>query len=123
MNTTKIGAWGEKQSCEFLKNLGYEILTVNYHSRYGEIDIIAKENNCLVFAEIKTRKNNFYGNAAEYVTHSKQKKIIQTAEKYIENNPDTELRFDVIEVYYRQIYGTPVLKKINHIKNAFICDF
>ena len=120
MNNYKIGLWGENQAEEYIKKLGYLVIEKNYHTRYGEIDIIAKDNDCLVFIEVKTRKNNFFGNACEYVDAKKQKKLILTAEQYIQDNPDIELRFDVIEVYYSESYDNFSLKNINHIKNAFI---
>lgn len=122
MNTVKIGAWGENEACKFLKSMGYEVIEKNYHSRYGEIDIVAKDKDCLVFAEVKTRKNKSYGNACEYVTRRKQEKIIRTAEKYIKKNPETEIRFDVIEIYYHKTLESLTLKEINHIINAFICE-
>lgn len=121
MNTTTRGSWGEEMACQHLISQGYKILKRNFHSKCGEIDIIAKDKNCIVFVEVKTRKNNLYGNASEFVTKSKQRKIILTAQYYLRYCQETEMRFDVIEVYYFEKDEEMILKEINQIKNAFIC--
>ncbi len=105
------GKTGEDRAEEFLKNKGYEILERNYHSRYGEIDIIAKKNGCVVFIEVKTRKSTAYGRPCEFVTPKKMEKIIKTAMIYLKNQ-EVEMRFDVIEVYTKNW-------EIEHIENAF----
>ena len=74
MNTKEIGNLGEDTACEYLKSHGYMILQRNYHSRYGEIDIIASKGDTVVFCEVKTRKNSSFGHASEYVDFRKQKK-------------------------------------------------
>lgn len=106
-----IGNDGEKQAEKYLKKQGYKIIDRNYFSRFGEIDIIALHKNCTVFVEVKKRKNELYDGGAAYVDVRKQKKIIKTAESYIQKkNLDGEMRFDVIEINHEEI---------NHIKNAF----
>lgn len=110
------GKAGENAAVKYLKNNGYKILERNYRKTYGEIDIIAQKGENIAFVEVKTRKNDLYGSPAEFVTKSKQKKIIKVAYSYIQsNNLDTEFTFDIIEVY---IDGLRV-KNVNHIKNAF----
>ncbi len=110
----KIGDKGEKIACDFLIRQGFEILQTNFHSRYGEIDIICKKEDLLVFAEVKTRKNDKFARACEFVDYKKQKKMTITAEYYImQNNIDMNIRFDVLEIY------TDNAIKINHIINAF----
>jgi putative endonuclease len=97
---SKIGRQGELSAELFYKNNKWEILEKNYSAniKYGEIDIIAKQCNTIVFIEVKTRKNKF-ANPIEMVTKSKQKKIIQTAELYILNKnilqEDFIIRFDI----------------------------
>ena len=110
MNSGKIG---EDAVVIYLENDGYEILERNFHSRWGEIDIIAKKEKCSVFVEVKTRKSVKYGTPAEFVTRAKIKKIIKTAVLYLENT-DCEMRFDVAEVYFND--GKC---EINYIENAF----
>jgi putative endonuclease len=84
----------------------------------GEIDIIAEKDDCTVFVEVKTRKGNRFGNASEYVDSRKQEKIKKTALCYI-SKLETDMRFDVIEVYYSDAYGEFEVTSINHIENAF----
>lgn len=116
MKTTREkGKSGEDIAAKFLEDKGYEIKDMNYHSRYGEIDIIAIYKNYICFVEVKQRKNAKYAEAREFVTPSKQKKIIQTALMWLaENNIGLQPRFDVME-----IYTDGVVLKINHIENAF----
>ncbi len=116
MNDRKhIGDVGEERALEFLLQKGYEFVSSNYHSRYGEIDIIAKNGEYIVFAEVKTRKTGSLATPSEFVDFRKQKRIITTAKIYLSENP-TELqpRFDVIEVTYM---GNEF--EIEHIENAF----
>lgn len=122
MNKGNIGSWGEEIACNYIIKNGMIVISRNYRSKFGEIDIIARNDNCIVFIEVKTRKNNLYGNASEYVTRKKQEKIILTAQEYIGSDIDTEMRFDVIEVYYYEYLTKPNVKRINHIKNAFISE-
>ena len=72
----------------------------NYHSRYGEIDIIAADSEYIAFIEVKTRKKGSLYIPAEAVTFSKQKKLILTAQEYLLEHPSRlQPRFDVCEVY------------------------
>ncbi len=106
-----IGILGENQAEQYLKKMGYKILSKNYHSRFGEIDIIALDKNTTVFVEVKKRGEKSFAGGAEFVTASKQKKIIKTALFFIQsNNIQNDMRFDVIEIN---------CNNINHIKNAF----
>ena len=77
-----IGYAGETAVCKFLRKNGYEILKRNYTVRGGEIDIIAKKNDCVAFVEVKTRKLDAFQSGEEAVTKSKQKRIIKTAKRY-----------------------------------------
>lgn len=118
MNTKQIGDFGEDAAVDFLENSGYEILERNFRLKFGEIDIIAEKNGCTVFAEVKTRRSNAFGEPSEYVDYKKQQRIKMTAAVYadVEN---ADMRFDVIEVFYSENNGQPVMNKINHIENAF----
>lgn len=114
-----LGAWGEAKSAEYLRKNGYNILAMNYHSRYGEIDVIAKKKNIISFVEVKLRKNDDFAAAGEFVSLHKQEKIILTAQLYLQeqNNPKLQPRFDVIEIYAPE--GVSDNFKLNHIENAF----
>lgn len=116
--TKEIGDFGEKAAKEYLEEHGYKILKTNFRLKMGEIDIIAKKDGCTVFTEVKTRKNDAFGNPSEYVNFKKQEKIRHTAICFV-HSLDTDMRFDVIEVYYGEMNGGFFIKKINHIENAF----
>ncbi|MCL2084839.1 MAG: YraN family protein [Oscillospiraceae bacterium] len=96
-----------------MRTLGYEVLARNYRSRYGELDIIARDGEWVVFVEVKTRKDDSFAAAASAVTPSKREKMRKTASlwlKYIKS--EAPARFDVIEVYAEG--------RINHIPHAFM---
>lgn len=113
------GAAGEILAARFLRENGYELIEVNYHSRFGEIDIIAEYDGFLVFVEVKTRSEAAYYEPREAVTYSKQQKIIRTAMGYLTTHPaDLQPRFDVVEVYMDSCAPLKA-KRIEHIENAF----
>jgi len=110
-NNHIIGIQGEKTAENYVKSIGMSILAKNYRCIYGEIDIIAKDNNCIVFIEVKYRKNTNYGYPLEAVNDIKQQKIKKTALYYIaQNNIECNIRFDAIGI---------LCNNITHIKNAF----
>jgi len=95
-----LGAWGESVAASFLKKKGYKILGSNYHSRFGEIDLIARRKNFVVFVEVKLRKSAEIVQAREYVGNVKQRRVIATAGVWLsENTTSLQPRFDVIEIY------------------------
>lgn len=112
------GAWGENAACGFLNQKGFHIVSRNFHTRFGEIDIIAEDGAYIVFAEVKTRKNTRFAEAREFVTESKQKRILESAKLWLADNP-TKLqpRFDVIEVYGEE--NSPFPPNIRLFENAF----
>lgn len=93
------GKLGEDAVCEELKRRGHTIVARNYHKRVGEIDIISRSGDYLVFTEVKTRKKGSMVSGAEAVTSAKKKKIILTADAYLTENPcDLWIRYDIAEV-------------------------
>lgn len=120
--TKKSGDYGEELAARFLKSRGYEIIEQNYHSKYGEIDIIAKNDRNIAFVEVKSRSSEYCGLPREAVTPAKQRKIIRTAYAYlIKNESDLSPRFDVIEVYFNNKTDLKP-QKLTHIKSAFEPD-
>ncbi len=91
---------GEDIACKYLLNKSYQIVDRNFHSRNGEIDIIAKDKNTLVFVEVKTRISKFYGKPEEAVTKWKLQAIVRCARYYKLLNPNTPelLRVDLIAI-------------------------
>lgn len=111
-----LGKKGETLACLWLLLHGYKILKRNYHSRFGEIDIIAQKNGTISFVEVKARGENTLSTPASAVDIYKQQKIIKTANQYLTycDNPDGDFCFDVVEILK---VGTRF--RIHLIKNAF----
>lgn len=120
MATSKLlGAWGEALAAEYLRKKRYKILASGYRSRFGEIDLIARNRNFLVFVEVKLRKSRDFARAREYVDKRKQEKLRTTAALYLSEHPmDLPARFDVIEIYAPEGMST-VHPQINHMEEAF----
>lgn len=118
MKTRERGEWGEEKAARFLKNKKYRIISRNYSSRYGEIDLIVQYKDTIVFVEVKTRAGSAYGRPGEAVDYAKQRKMIKTALTYIQENrldeQDVGYRFDIVEILY-----TDAGYRIEHIENAF----
>lgn len=114
-NTISKGRLGEAIAAKFLVKAGYKILEKNFHSRVGEIDIIALANQTLVFVEVKTRWSKRFGEAVEAVTFWKLRSITKTANYYKLLHPELpdNLRIDVVSVDISE--KTP---KIEIIKNV-----
>lgn len=107
-----LGRAGEIKAAEFLEKKKYKILERNYKTRFGEIDLIAKDGETTVFVEVKTRADDSFGSPSEAVTARKREKYYIVAEEYLlrtqgENVP---CRFDVVEIENG---------RIEHIENAF----
>lgn len=95
----KKGDAYEQKACQYLQNTGYTVLCQNYHSRYGEIDIIATKDDTLVFFEVRARKISRYGTAGDTITLQKRQKIIKTATDFLGKHDAYQnfaARFDVI---------------------------
>lgn len=101
LNNRELGNLGEELAAKYLTKNEYIIINRNYRTRYGEIDIIAKNNDYLVFIEVKARKNNHFGYPREAVDYMKQRKIKNLANYYLlkENKMNNNIRFDVVEVF------------------------
>ncbi|MGB9701729.1 MAG: YraN family protein [Candidatus Kapaibacteriota bacterium] len=114
----QTGKDGEAQAVEYLENIGYSIIKQNFHfGQTGEIDIIAKDGDTLVFVEVKARNSDKYGSPLQSITPAKQKKIVNVAKGYlmINNIINTEIRFDVIAIDKSTEPHT-----IEHLQNAII---
>ncbi len=120
MKKTVLGTWGEETACKELEKKGYRIVSRNYRSRFGELDIIARKRNILAIVEVKLRKNTDHGEAREYVTVSKQRKIRMTTASFLAAHgwaQELQPRFDVIEIYAPDGMDGPV--STLHLENAF----
>ncbi|MFO8102248.1 MAG: YraN family protein [Dehalococcoidia bacterium] len=111
------GAVGEKQAEKFLKKQGYKIIETNYRCKLGEIDIVARDKDTIVFAEVRTKHNLEYGTPEESVNSAKQAKLIKLAEYYMQQHQGTAQfwRIDVVAV---EMGERDKISRIEIIKNA-----
>ena len=106
-------------AAEFLRKKHYKIIANGYHSRFGEIDLIAQNRKYLAFVEVKLRKSAKFAKAREYVDFRKQDKLRMTASIYLSENPtNLQPRFDIIEIYAPDGTAT-VNPEIYHMEDAF----
>ena len=116
MTRRETGILGEKLAAGFLREKGYIICAANYRCAEGEVDIVARQGETLVFVEVKARSSNRFGNAKGAVTPTKQRKISMAALDYLKRSGQTEARarFDVVAI------DTAAGKTaIEVVKNAF----
>jgi putative endonuclease len=113
--TKQTGDAGETMAAEYLIRCGHKILERNWRHRKFEIDIISVTGDTIVFTEVKTRKNNTFGEPEIFVTMKKQRFLIAAANHYlISKKIDLEARFDIVGVVTDE--GRP---GINHLEGAF----
>ncbi len=111
----QLGKEGEDRAIAFLKAKDYLVLSTNWRSGHYEIDIIAKDQDTLVIAEVKTRSTDTFGHPGEFVKSKKHSNLFKAAEEYIEAcNYSGEVRFDIIAVYLDENEW-----QIDHIIDAF----
>lgn len=113
MNKRRLGDFEELRSIEFLEANGYEIAERNFRCKFGEIDIVAKNDGYLVFIEVKYRSNLTYGSPAEAINYAKQRTIYKVAQFYMlkyKLPSETPVRFDAVII---------VGDDVSLIKNAF----
>lgn len=112
MNNKIVGAIGETMAQKFLKKKGYKIVEKNFNTPLGEIDIIARIKDLIVFVEVKDRSTKKFGLPREAVTPNKQQKIKTVALLWLKKNNlfESKVRFDVVEI---------IGEIVNHIENAF----
>jgi putative endonuclease len=110
----RIGKWGEETATEYLTLKGYEIIGRNIRTPYGEIDIVAKQKDVMVFVEVKTRTSNKMGLPEESITPRKRQHMLSAAEHYATENGIDHWQIDVIA-----IEGKPGSNpKITYFENA-----
>ncbi len=113
----KLGNRGEKVAAKFLRKQNYQIIEKNYRSHLGEIDIVAKDDESIVFVEVKTRCSTDFGLPEEALSYDKRRRLSKLALGYLAHRriKDTNCRFDVVSILMDN-------NRANHvkiIKNAF----
>lgn len=128
----QLGQWAEQTALNLLEQKGFHCLSRNYHSRYGELDLVVKSDDELVFVEVKARAKTQYANAIESILFAKQVKMLKTAYCFLHEHPQFNhfyYRFDVICFDFNRQFA----KTIQHdfsiypydlqwIENAFTFD-
>ncbi len=116
LSTRRAGDRGEQIALDYLIDKGYSLVERNYRTRYGEVDLILRSGDTMVFVEVKLRRGLGFGDPLESVTSRKQATIRSLAESYLaERDPDFEnVRFDVVGILETR-YET----EIQHVRNAF----
>jgi putative endonuclease len=111
----ETGDKGEVLAANYLRKRGYTILHVNWRYLHLELDIIAQKDNMLVVVEVKSGNSTNFGDPHEWVTRTKQKRVIKAADAYVlAHNIETETRFDIIAVVF-----TAQGPQVDHIEDAF----
>ena len=112
-----LGASGEQAVADWYRARGYELVARNWRCRDGELDIVAREGDALVFCEVKTRRGTGYGHPVEAVTPAKQRRLRMLAQRWLAAHEEhaPELRFDVVGVLVRPYRRALV----THLRNAF----
>ena len=111
------GALGERAAKKYLKKLGLKFLAANFRSARGEIDLVFRDEDCLVFVEVKTRSNEDWTRPAAAVNARKRRLLSQCAFDYLAllKNPQIKIRFDIVEVLLRD----DEVHEVRHLPNTF----
>ncbi|MCH8800285.1 MAG: YraN family protein [Chloroflexi bacterium] len=113
----RLGRWGEKHARRYLEGKGYTVSETNYRSRWGEVDIVSRLGEELVFVEVKTRRGIAFGTPEESITAAKSQRLIATAQDYLQKNglEQSRWRIDLISIHLDE---TGKLLEVNHLENA-----
>jgi putative endonuclease len=111
------GEKGEREAKKELQRMGMKFLTANFKSKRGEIDLVFKDEDCLVFVEVKTRSSEEWNRPAAAVDKEKRSNLSQAAIDYLRllRKPSVKTRFDVVEV----LLLDDKVREIRHLPNAF----
>src|SRR6266446_7650161 len=111
------GELGERAARTHLRRLGLKLLMANFRSRRGEIDLVFRDEDCLVFVEVKTRSSEDWTRPAAAVDARKRRLLSQTALDYLRRlrNPPIKIRFDIVEV----LLSDGAVDEVRHLPNSF----
>ncbi len=118
LDRQKIGRHAENQACAYLLSLGFILIEKNYRCRHGEIDLIMRDRDDIVFVEVRSRSRKDYGSADESIDKRKRNRIIRAATHFLQKQHwlyKVSSRFDVIAIHY-----TNGKSQLEWIKNAFL---
>jgi len=114
----QIGALGESIAAKYLQDQGYQVLDQNFTVKYGEIDLVALDEDCVVFVEVKTRRSATFGNPEDSVTPAKIERMENAALLWLQAHPEVpdEWRMDVIAIL---IDRDKQVSDLQHFINAY----
>jgi len=113
----RVGQTGEAAAKRHLKRRGLKFLTANFRSPRGEIDLIFRDRDCLVFIEVKTRSSEDWGRPASAVDRERRWRLTRAGLDYLRKlkNPRVKVRFDIVEV----LLDGATVREIRHLENSF----
>ena len=119
--TLRPGQPGEDHACAFLRRHGFEVLERNFRCRSGEVDVIAKDADTVVFVEVKERHGDAHGEGHESVTFGKRRRLVRAARLYAASKglSESPLRFDVVSIDHQPGGGGV---RVRHDRGAFDVD-
>jgi putative endonuclease len=114
------GELGELAAKAHLRDLGLKFLTANYRSKRGEIDLVFRDDECLIFVEVKTRSSESWTRPAAFVNARKRRLLSQTALDYLKllKQPPVKIRFDIVEV----LLNDGAVREVRHLPNTFVME-
>lgn len=117
MSTKEMGFWGEDRAQEYLQAQGFRILEKNWACREGEVDLVALEDETIVFVEVKARSSHAFGRPEESLTAEKQRRLQRTAWSYLQENKieDADWRIDVVAI---DRGDDGLVRRLDHYRNA-----
>jgi putative endonuclease len=112
-----VGAYGERLAARYLTDAGLVILDRNWRCRHGEIDIVARDGDAVVFCEVKTRRGDAFGEPADAVVAAKVRRLRRLAAQWLSATGARpgEVRFDVVSVLPQRRGAA----RVEHLRNAF----
>lgn len=116
----QYGALGERAAKKHLKRQGLKFLTANFRSDRGEVDLVFRDNDCLVFVEVKTRSSEEWVRPAAAVDKERRRRLSRAALDYLRllKNPQVKLRFDIVEVLLQD----GLVREVRHLPNTFAME-
>ncbi len=114
---TKLGTWGESLASRFLLDKGYRIVASNYRNRHGEVDIVARDGEELVFVEVRTRRPGGYGAPEESLSPAKVRRLVNTCHEYLQEREleGAPWRVDLVCIYLGQ---RGRVENVHHLPHA-----
>jgi len=116
----RYGQLGEREAKKHLKRLGMKFLTANFRTERGEIDLVMRDKDCLVFVEVKTRSSEEWTRPAAAVDRERRQRLTRAGLDYLRKlkNPKVKVRFDIVEVLLQD----GAVREVRHLPNSFAME-